>query len=134
VIDTNVFVSGLGWGGKPGDVVEAALGGRCEMVTSPALLAELQAVLAYPRLAVAIPEPDEVVRLVLESSAVVFPRRHIEELEDEADNRLLEAAEAGEVDYLVTGDRALLERREWGSVRIVSPSAFWEILSCEDRP
>lgn len=41
VLDTNVIVSGLGWGGAPGQVLEAARTGRFITVTSPALLTEV---------------------------------------------------------------------------------------------
>jgi predicted nucleic acid-binding protein len=33
VLDTNTIVSGLGWGGTPGAVLDAALAGRFEIVT-----------------------------------------------------------------------------------------------------
>ncbi len=49
VLDTNVIASGLGWGGTPGAVLDAALVGRVTMVSSPPLLAELGRVLAYPK-------------------------------------------------------------------------------------
>lgn len=41
VVDTNVLVSGLGWRGPPATVVDAALRGSIQLVTSQALLDEL---------------------------------------------------------------------------------------------
>ena len=46
VLDTNVALSGLLWGGTPGRLIDAAEAGRVELVSSTALLAELQGVLA----------------------------------------------------------------------------------------
>jgi len=46
VVDTNVLVSDLGWArSPPAKVVEAMLAGRFLLVSSPSLLAELDAVL-----------------------------------------------------------------------------------------
>lgn len=45
VADTNVLISAFFWGGLPADVVEANREGRCTIVTSEALLAELLLVL-----------------------------------------------------------------------------------------
>jgi uncharacterized protein len=50
VVHTSTLVSGFGWGGPPGQVVGAVLSGQAALVTSPALLAELARVLAYPKL------------------------------------------------------------------------------------
>ena len=51
VLDTNVVVSALVWGGVPYRLIEAAAAGDVELVTSPALLAELRDVLGRQHLA-----------------------------------------------------------------------------------
>jgi len=50
VLDTNVVVSALIWGGNPLALLEAAAEGRIELFTSPVLLAELETVLRRPHL------------------------------------------------------------------------------------
>jgi putative PIN family toxin of toxin-antitoxin system len=50
VLDTNVVVSALIWGGAPFDLLEAAAAGHVDLATSPVLLAELAAVLGRPHL------------------------------------------------------------------------------------
>jgi putative PIN family toxin of toxin-antitoxin system len=50
VLDTNVVVSALIWGGTPFGLLEAATDGRVDLATSPALLTELAAVLERPHL------------------------------------------------------------------------------------
>lgn len=51
VLDTNVDVSALVWGGVPYRLIEAAAAGDVDLVTSPALLAELRDVLGREHLA-----------------------------------------------------------------------------------
>lgn len=125
VLDTNTLVSGLGWAGSiPARVVDAALEGRFLMVTSPALLAEFDRVLRYPRLASAFSEPDALVTLLTEIAVVVEPRRTLRLLGDEPDNRVLEAAVEASADFIVTGDRAFLTLGQYEGVEIVAPRAF----------
>ena len=64
VLDTNTIVSGLGWGGAPGEVLDAALAGHFQIVTSPALLDELRRVLTYPKLRAVIGDANELVELL----------------------------------------------------------------------
>lgn len=45
-------------------------------------------------------------------------------LEDEADNRFLETALAFEAEYLVTGDKPLLELAEFRGIKIRTPRKF----------
>ena len=126
VLDTNVLVSGLGWPRSlPGRIVNWAVAGRFMLVTSEPLLDELRRVLAYPRLAGAIGEPGELVRLVSEVAVVVEPDREVTVIEhDPADNRVLEAAVAAQADCIVSGDADLLEIVSFEGVRIVSPREF----------
>ncbi|MGH3342102.1 MAG: putative toxin-antitoxin system toxin component, PIN family [Carbonactinosporaceae bacterium] len=107
VVDTNTLVSGFGWRGAPGAVVDAVLDGRLGVVTSPQLLDELARVLRYPKLAPAFPDPARIVTLISAIAETVQPTQQLHIVADEADNRVLEAALTGEVDLIVTGDREL---------------------------
>lgn len=92
VLDTNVIVSGLGWRGHAGHILDAATDDRVTLITSPPLLAELRRVLAYPELARAITAGAQLADLVEASSIVVVPRREFSLVSDESDNRVVEAA------------------------------------------
>ncbi len=51
VLDTNVVVSALLWGGTPYRLIQAAVGNTLTLCTSPELLAELHDVLTRRHLA-----------------------------------------------------------------------------------
>jgi putative PIN family toxin of toxin-antitoxin system len=63
VLDSNVIVSGFGWSGPPATILDAGLGGRLVLVTSPPPMTELRRVLEYPKLAKAIREAEQLVNL-----------------------------------------------------------------------
>ena len=52
-------------------------------------------------------------------------------IHDEPDNRLLEAAVAGEADYVVSGDAAVLAVGQFEGVTMISPAHFLAVLETE---
>jgi uncharacterized protein len=128
VLDTNTIVSGLGWGGVPGAALDAALAGQCEIITSPALLDELRRVLAYPKLQAVIGDADELIELLALAAIVITPTETVELVRDPDDNRLIEAAQAGHADIIVTGDQDLLTLRHIGQISILTPREFLDAL------
>ena len=129
VLDTNTIVSGIGWGGTPGAVLDAALAGHFEIVTSPALLDELRRVLAYPKLRAVIGDADEFIKLLALAAIVVTTTETVEIVRDPDDNRLIEAAQAGQADVMVTGDQDLLTLVNVGQISILTPREFLETLN-----
>ncbi len=128
VLDTNTIVSGAGWGGAPGAVLDAALAGRFDIVTSPALLAELRRVLTYPKLQAVFSEADDIVDLLALTSIVVEPTESVDLVRDPDDNRLIEAALAGDADVIVTGDDDLLRLHSVGRISIMPARKFFDTV------
>jgi uncharacterized protein len=124
VLDTNVIVSGLGWPGAPATILDAALDGRLVLVTSPPLLAELRRVLGYPKLAKVIKEGTRLADLIEASSVMVLPSRVFAVIDDESDNRVLEAAVEGAANYIVSGDDHLLRLGFFQGIPVVPPAEF----------
>lgn len=113
VVDANVFVSAaLSAEGAPARVVAAWLNGDVDVVVCPALIAELERVLARPRIAARVPAGDaaDLLRAVSELAEVVPdpdsppPVR----ARDPGDDYLIALAAREQVP-LVSGDRRLLE-------------------------
>lgn len=126
VFDTNIFISAL-FGGFPDEAYRAALERRCTLIASPAILAELARTL---RAKLHMPEPDIVayVKQIGRIAEIVRPSQSVAVLRDEADNRVLECAEAGGVDLIISGDRDLLGLKQHGAVPIVRPADFVRTL------
>jgi putative PIN family toxin of toxin-antitoxin system len=119
VFDTNVLVSAYAFGGRPADLVRRAITGELELVTSPALLAELARVLA-DKLEFDADHADAVVMQVVRIAHIARPSRRLAVLADESDNRVLECAVAGEADSIVSGDRHLLDLGEYEGIPILA--------------
>jgi putative PIN family toxin of toxin-antitoxin system len=124
VLDTNALVSGFGWAGPPSVIVDAVLAGELLLVSSPALLDELDRVLRYPKLARVFRDPARIVERVRTTADVVEPGSTLGVVADEPDNRVLEAAVEARVDAIVTGDAGLLDLASYDDIPIMSPAAF----------
>jgi len=124
VLDTNVLVSALFWGGQPRRVVDLAIAGRLQAVTSPELLAELEQVLAE---GFAVPQDrvELVLRDVLSYAEVAVPLEEVDiPVRDRDDAKVLAAARAGRAACIVTGDRDLLEIGEVHGIAILTVREF----------
>ncbi len=95
VLDPNVLISGvLSPGGATGEVLRACSRGEFELLLSPALLAELERALAYPKLRRRIPGEDaEAFVRWVQGSATTIP--------DPAAAPPVRSADPGD-DYLIT--------------------------------
>lgn len=58
---------------------------------------------------------------------LVKPARRVNIFKDEPDNRILECALSGEANLLVTGDKKILQLREYKGVKIVSLREYLEL-------
>ncbi len=125
VLDTNVLISALIFpGGPPEDVYRLALEGRVELITSSVLLAELGRVLV-DKFGWSSDRAEAAVAQVARVGRVVVPRERVAEIaEDPADDRVLEAAQAGQAEVIVSGDRHLVKLGRWREIEIVRPAAF----------
>ncbi len=124
VFDTNVYVSALTLPeGAAAQALDRVVVGEHELFLSKPILDELLSVLArkFAR------DREELARVALflsELAVTVRPGRRLRVLDDEADNRVLECAVAGQVHAVVTGDRQMLKLGSHGDVRIISIREF----------
>lgn len=131
VFDTNVVASASFWRGNPFECLTAWAQSKCEAVVSPAMLAEYHETIEELSVRYAGRKPVEWADALGESALLVFPTdRATGATSDPDDEMILECALAGEVDYIVSGDKKhLLSLGEFRGIRIVSPAEFVRLLA-----
>jgi len=132
VLDTNVYISALMFGGLPGSLLDLALLQSFVLVISPALLDELDEKL---RLKFGVSAEDNgIIRAKLENNAeIVRPDMILDVIKnDPDDNRVLECAVKGSADYIVTGDRHLLKLGSYEAISIVTIRQFLDEAEAEE--
>lgn len=128
IIDTNIIISGIGFGGKPRKILQLILDNKIKAVISPILLAELEDVITkkFPKLA----NNFELINKKLRKKIlVVKPKDSINVLKaDPDDNKVLEAAVEGKCSYIVTGDKELLDLTSYKNIKIITADQFLDNL------
>jgi len=129
VIDTNVFISGLNFAGRPSEVLELLIKGEIEVFISPFILAELERILR-DRFEWKAEQLHRALSRIRAKTILVQPKIRVSAIkEKDDDNRILECAVEAKVEYLVSGDRKhLLPLREYQGVKILSPAEFMRIV------
>lgn len=128
VIDTNVLISGLFFGGYPRDIINASNNGLFNVVASPQIITE------YDRVT---KEMDERKKGILDFDAfhsfintiiIVFPLIEVNVSRDSKDDMFIECALDSGASYIVTGDEDLLVLKQVNDVKIIKPKDFCEIF------
>lgn len=130
VVDTNVTVSGLLFGGLPLKVVRAAMSKSFVCVTSPYLIEEIERVMSSEKFGLTTQEMKNLTQPIFSISEVVIPLNTINAIPRcPADNRVLECAVEGRCNFIVSGDRRdLVSLKKFKNVEIITPRQFLELI------
>ena len=127
VVDTNVVVSGLLFGGVPGQILTAWSTGAIQLVISPSILEE------YRRVGLELSKGREPLVSALETllamltvHAFIVDAPPLDErvCEDPDDDKFLAAAVAANVAVVVSGDKHLLRVSGWRRIEVMKPRQF----------
>jgi putative PIN family toxin of toxin-antitoxin system len=127
VIDTNVLLSALLWGGTPHLLLEHARNGTVTLISSPALLAELARVMDRPKFDAILRRTNTSraqtltgVRLLAE---VVDPPPLAQAVcRDKDDDAVLALALAAQADIVISGDDDLLCLNPFEGIPVLTPA------------
>jgi putative PIN family toxin of toxin-antitoxin system len=125
VLDTNVLIAAIAFGGRPREVLEKVISGTFAMAISAEMLAEFQGVLEGKKFRYPSAIVRTIVNELLAVSELVRPTMKVEQIKaDPADNRILECALESRAACIVTGDRHLLELGRFEGISILDVAAF----------
>lgn len=130
VIDTNVFISAILFRGPTSRLVSLWQKNAVSVLMSSAVLKEYAKALAYPKFKLKKTE----IRGVLEQELLpyVYPIKVKRSLhiitEDPSDNKFLELAVTGKADFILSGDKHLLDLKNFRGIKIITPAEFFDFL------
>jgi len=124
VLDTNVFISALFWKGAPYEILKKVLEGAILNSISPQILKEIKEKLLYK-----FKLPPEKVREFLEiiifNSQIVYPKKKLNVVKkDPSDNKVIECVLEAGASFVISGDKHLLEIKEYKGIKIITPNKF----------
>ena len=125
IFDTNVWISFL-IGKRLASIKDYISNGSITIVTTQQLLIEIEKVTSKEKLKKYFP-PDSVIELLellstIAENVEIKPTYFVNR--DPKDNFLLDLIAFSKADYLVTGDKDLLEHNPFQGAAIITPAAF----------
>lgn len=131
VIDTNLLLSALLFGGEPGKLHDLWIAGRLLPLLSRETFTEFRKVLNYPKFRLS---PAEIKMLVEDE---LLPYADVVDVTEDAsgtcrdpnDDMFLALAASGEAAYLITGDQDLLILGTFRETKIVTAKEMMKIMS-----
>jgi putative PIN family toxin of toxin-antitoxin system len=125
VVDTNVLISGIHWGGIPAEIIHARVGNRIQVVCSAEIIDEYGAVIRRMNPWLAVSEINHLLSFLIRRSEIVQPNHWFKVvLDDPGDNKFIDCAFHAQANLIISGDKHLLRLEKFGPIRILSPSEF----------
>lgn len=134
VVDTNLIVSAFLWGGPPGKLISALLARGIPMLTTQAMIDELDATLRKPKFDSRFQAKgvtnDELMDEYLHMTQLVTPAEIPDgSVRDPKDRIILAAAVGGSASHLISGDKDLTTLQQYDEVIILTVAQFLAILN-----
>ncbi|WP_373509395.1 putative toxin-antitoxin system toxin component, PIN family [Thiocapsa sp.] len=133
MLDTNIVISGLIWGGMPRRLLDLARDGRVTLFTSSVLLDELAEVIARSKFEAMLTSQDFTPAFLIQRygmlARLVTPRAIERIVRDADDDAVIATALAAQADVIVTGDYDLLTLRAYNEIQILNPADAVHLVS-----
>ena len=132
-LDTNVLISATFWYGDSNKIIERVERKEIEMVLSGEIIEEFAKVLEYKDIKEKVKginiEMNWAIEEIFSLSTIVYPNEKLDVVKDDPDdNKVLECAKAGNVDFIVTSDNHLLKLKDFEGIRIMTPKEFMTMI------
>jgi len=125
VVDTNVIISAIFFGGKPELILEAWRTGKFDLLITEEILSEYVDVLhriseKYPRVDI-----TKIIPLITTCGILVEPQILNQIIcEDPDDDKFIAAALGSSSSIIITGDKHLLDVSGYSGIEIIKPAVF----------
>ena len=126
VIDTNVIISAILFGGTPAELMSLWKNGRIKPLASKEIIDEYIKVLTYPKFELTEAE----INYILYNE--ILPYFDIVEIKDTpviikvdpSDDKFIHCAKTGKAKTIITGDQHLLNLKTYQKIKILTPTEF----------
>ena len=127
VIDTNVLISGLFFGGKPRELLNLLLQGKFESFISEKIVAEYQEIFDRMCTKYQVRSEGAILPLIVSKCKMTYPSKELTVCRDPDDNKFLECAVEAKCLYIVSGDNDLLSMKQFEDVEIITVTDLFSI-------
>jgi len=124
VIDTNIYISAIFWGGKPRYIIDLGRDNKIQIFSSDEIEKELSKILK-DKFRLDYKDEEQILVDFSTFTNRIRISKHIHVVEDDSDdNKFIECAVECNANYIISGDRHLLNMKEYKGIEIITASGF----------
>lgn len=132
-LDTNILISGTFWTGPSFRILDLIDKWKITLILSEEILFEYKRIIKSTEIMEKVDNKDlilfEASKRIIINSLIVKPSIKLDVVKDDPDdNIILECANAGKADYIVTNDKHILKIKVFEGIKILTPSEFLRVL------
>lgn len=126
VVDTNVVISGVFFGGAPAEILKAIVSNKVTACASKEIVGEYLEIVDEMISRKQGKLNNIILLTLIESLEIIEPRSHIEISRDPDDDKFIECAKDADALYIVSGDNDLLVIKQYENIKIVTAKEFYD--------
>ncbi|MFY9484058.1 MAG: putative toxin-antitoxin system toxin component, PIN family [Patescibacteria group bacterium] len=134
VLDTNVIISAFLWGGVPENILNQAENGLVQIFTCQQQLDELSDVLGRNQFRTQLEKinltPSEIKNAFIALSSIILVSKIKPVIKaDPDDDIILACAVESYSEYIISGDKHILNLKMHNGIEIITPANFYSLIS-----
>ena len=130
VPDTNVLISAVISQGCEYELLKLAKLGKISLFISYDILWEFEEVIKRSKFGFSTEQITNALKQIEDTCQIVEPTIKLDVVKrDKDDNKVIETAVEGEADYIVSGDKDLLDLKAYKGIRIINAREFLEVYN-----
>ena len=127
VVDTNVIISGIFFGGAPGDVLTAIVESKVKACATAEIVEEYIEIIDEMLSRKQGKMNRNILSPLVDSLEVIEAKSHIEASRDPDDDKFIECAKDAKAMYIVSGDKDLLVLEKYENIEIITAKDFCKL-------
>ena len=129
VIGTNVWISGLVFGGNPEIILKLFIEGKIIVIVSEEIISELRRIIT-DKIPLFKPKLD-LLEASIRKDAILVPlgNHTVTASRDPDDNKIIETGVSGNTTHIISGDDDLLTLKKYETIDIIKPTVFLTIYN-----
>jgi len=126
IIDTNIVISGLFFGGYPRLIIESVVNNKIEAVASIEIIKEYKEVIYRYKNRTSFSLNDRLTKVFFHCLNIIHTSTKLNVCRDKDDDKFIECAVDAHAHYVVSGDKDLLSLEEYEDITIITAKDFCE--------
>ena len=124
VLDTNVYISAIIFGGNPRQIINQAQNKTIQIFISTSILLEIAQKLKN-KFSWNTNQVKHAIKTISKTTTIVHPTINVNIVKsDPSDNKIIDCALEAKAKYIVSGDKHLLSLKKHRNIKIISPHQF----------